>query len=892
MMNKLTALAISIALCSNVTVPLANAAVSHTTTGPKIPLIKTAVSQSTSQVELTLGKAQIVHLSVPASRVSISDPAVVGLVLISPTEVELIGKAVGVANLLVWGEGTGQNFMSIDLSVHRDVSTLARKIQMIDPGINILPVAAEDSVILTGIAESIEKAELAYDLAKAFFSGGDGKDTAGSAAGGAGGGTSNSNAPGSAINSESSSKIINLIRVIGQPTTRAEMVQQRLNDINSSIKLDVVPGYGGKEKAILTGRVKTASEVSKAVNLTSVFYGTPGIKILTGPGGNVVKESKEVDTANFTAGSGDTLIGNLSGNVLHGSIVTDTSGNVVSMLEVERRPQIKCHIHFLEVQKNSALTFGASSILSTENLKLSTFAGSFAQSTPAGLVGQVNGATAAQVGYIPGREFATLLNGLVTSGKVRVLADPTITSISGEPAFFLAGGEFPYQVLGPNNVVTIYFKQFGILLNIMPTVTDRGTIHMQVSPEVSSLDFTSGTTINGIAVPALRVRRSQTVLELKNGQDFVLSGLYNDNMTDNYSKTPLLGQLPIVGALFRSRAFQRQETEMLIVIHPEVEDQATADIKPAQPTSTPIKQSYQLDPNTSRVEIKSEPIPQVSQKPKETKTEVTTAPTATTTEEVIRIPAEAIQAQIKAPAVQNASAKASHPIQAVDKGQSATTKASNPIQTIAKSQNTVAAPSANMTPTADKTAKLPKSTPSLDKSQHVSTKTANPTDKAVATATAFMAQEQARATVNAAIGNRLDTQKDELTNLLDQLQTNPTGMAPLPQIPIKLNPLKKAPVVPSKTIAVTQPIAPVKASAQPNPKGTSASSSHDSKSSNVVEEKPSKNDPKAAIPAVAHSKVAKANALEKQHTQEKARQVVQQHIQFFQKQLSQLLSLN
>src|SRR5262249_55095459 len=136
---------------------------------PPNPTLKTAISQNATNVELTLGKAKIIHLNMPASRVSISDPEVVGLVLLSPTEVQLVGKSIGVANMLVWSEQSGQNYLTIDLSVHRDVSTLANKIQMIDPGINILPVAAEDSVILTGVAESVEKAQLAYDLAKAFF---------------------------------------------------------------------------------------------------------------------------------------------------------------------------------------------------------------------------------------------------------------------------------------------------------------------------------------------------------------------------------------------------------------------------------------------------------------------------------------------------------------------------------------------------------------------------------------------------------------------------------------------------------------------------------------------------------------------------------------------------
>lgn len=582
MKNKLTALALSVMLCSGSTITPVVMAQSKTLAA-NVPTLKSAISQNTTQVELTLGKAQVIHLSTPASRVSISDPEAVGIVLISPTEVELIGKKIGVANLLVWGENSGQNYLSIDLSVHRDVSTLANKIQMIDPGINILPVAAEDSVILTGVAESIEKAQLAYDLAKAFFAGGDKEGAAAPAAEGEAAGV-NSNSPGSSTLAASTTKILNLIRVMGQPSTKAEMVQERLKDIDPNITLNVVPGFGGKEKAILTGRVKNASAVSKAVNLASVFYGTPGLKVLAGPGGNVVREGKEGDAGGgFTAGTSGSLIGNLAGNILHGSIMTDTSGNVISMLEVNERPQIKCSIKFLEVRKNNGKLFNASTRGMSNDIRTSTYAGRHGQVLDSNgnavlltdvnnFFYQVNGNSLSEVAIRYGYDFATLLSGLITKGEARILAEPTVTSISGEPASFLAGGEFPIPIINSTGGTSILFKEFGIRLNLLATVTDRGTIHMQVSPEVSSLDLSAGINVNGFLIPGLRARRSQTVLEMKSGDNFVMSGLYNENMTDVLSKTPLLGQIPILGNLFRSKEYQQDETEMIIVIHPEIQE--------------------------------------------------------------------------------------------------------------------------------------------------------------------------------------------------------------------------------------------------------------------------------------------------------------------------------
>jgi Flp pilus assembly secretin CpaC len=610
MKTKLTAVALSIALCCGLPlcqlVQAANNPIQNT-----VPTLKSTISQNTTQLELTLGKAQIIHLSIPASRVSISDPAVVSMVLISPTEVELIGKAIGVANLLVWGEHSGQNYLSVDLSVHRDVSTLASKIQMIDPGINILPVAAEDSVILTGVAESSEKAQLAYDLAKAFFSSDTSSGSGGnSSLGGGQGGMTSSDSPGSASLAVSSTKILNLIRVIGQPATKAEMIQAELKDIDPNIVLKVVPGFGGKEKALLSGRVKNASMVAKAVNLTSVFYGTPGIKILAGPGGNNVKEGNTIQPGtSFEAGTSGELIGNLSGNILHGSIITDTSGNVVSMMEVEERPEVRCSIKFLEVDKTKDVNLGISSMLTSKYVTGSTYAGTSGQSAVAGFLGQIAGSTTGQLGLRYDSQAASLINALITDGKAKVLAEPTITSISGEPASFMAGGEFPV-VTSTTSGVSISFKDFGIRLNILSTVTDRGTIHMQVSPEVSSLDTTNGITLDGITIPGLKTTRSQTVLEMKSGDNFILSGLYNDSLTDTLSETPLLGQIPILGALFRSKAYQRQQTELIIVIHPVIENDMN--MSNVMPEASQMKQSSNIAPiapiQTTQLQKESENI--------------------------------------------------------------------------------------------------------------------------------------------------------------------------------------------------------------------------------------------------------------------------------------------
>lgn len=590
-----SALLLTLAMVFAPVAPTASLAVaSAPVAAPKALSAKTALVTNQTVLDLTLGKAQVIKLSSPAIRVSNSNPETVGIVLISPSEIQLVGKAIGVANLLIWSGTGSKEFMMVDLTVHRDVSALARKIKAIDPGIQIAPIAAEDAVILTGLVENPEKAQLAYDLTKAFFaspnSAGSGASSSGAgaamgAAAGAAGSSSSttssttastsSDSAGSATFAQTSTKIINLIRVVGQPSTKAESVQAQLKVLDEHIKLVIMPGYQGAEKAILTGRVKNGSVVTKAVNLTSIFYGAPGIKVLNGPGGNLVTEAVSIsaDSGTFEAGTGAGLINNSANNILHGSVVTDTSGNVISMLEIEERPQVKCTVKILEVQKTAGLNLTSSFRALGETVRGTTYSGTTGSNSMTTFFNQVSGSAGSELGVLYGGDFASLLQALVTDNKAKVLAEPTISTNSGEPANFLAGGEFPVPVSNVNGQVTVTYRQFGIQLNLLPTVTDKGTIHMQVSPEVSSLDPQAGITINGFNIPGLRTRRSRTVLEMRDGQYFVLSGLYNEDMTDVVGRTPILGQIPILGALFSSKAYQKKQTEMIIVIHPEIDSQ-------------------------------------------------------------------------------------------------------------------------------------------------------------------------------------------------------------------------------------------------------------------------------------------------------------------------------
>ncbi|MEM7041528.1 MAG: type II and III secretion system protein family protein [Pseudomonadota bacterium] len=181
-------------------------------------------------------------------------------------------------------------------------------------------------------------------------------------------------------------------------------------------------------------------------------------------------------------------------------------------------------------------------------------------------------------GAIPGIGFgnyttgsasvSTAIDALAEEGLVTVLAEPNLTALSGETASFLAGGEFPIPVASDDNEIEIEFKEFGISLAFTPTVLSRNRISLRVRPEVSELSDNGAITISGLTIPALATRRAETTVELGSGQSFAVGGLLSNDVQNTVSKFPGLGDLPVLGALFRSQRFQTNETELVILVTP------------------------------------------------------------------------------------------------------------------------------------------------------------------------------------------------------------------------------------------------------------------------------------------------------------------------------------
>jgi pilus assembly protein CpaC len=183
------------------------------------------------------------------------------------------------------------------------------------------------------------------------------------------------------------------------------------------------------------------------------------------------------------------------------------------------------------------------------------------------------------VGYQSGSaNLSALLDALQSEGLVTVLAEPNLTAISGETASFLAGGEFPIPISQGNLQISIEFKRFGVSVDFTPVVLDANRITIKVRPEVSELSTVGAVVIDSIQIPSLAVRRAETTVELASGQSFAIAGLFQNNVSNSIQQLPWLGDVPVLGALFRSLNFQRSESELVIIVTPYI-------VKPVAQTS-------------------------------------------------------------------------------------------------------------------------------------------------------------------------------------------------------------------------------------------------------------------------------------------------------------------
>lgn len=170
--------------------------------------------------------------------------------------------------------------------------------------------------------------------------------------------------------------------------------------------------------------------------------------------------------------------------------------------------------------------------------------------------------------FQPNIHLGAVIEALETKNLLQILSEPTLIAVNGKKASFLAGGQFPFPIVQPGagfTAVTISFKEFGVKLEFTPVIMPNGNIHLTVAPEVSTLDFADALTISGFTVPALSTRKAETEFELRDGQSFVIAGLLDNRVTDTWNKVPGLGDIPILGAFFKSKSISKSNSELMVL---------------------------------------------------------------------------------------------------------------------------------------------------------------------------------------------------------------------------------------------------------------------------------------------------------------------------------------
>jgi pilus assembly protein CpaC len=248
---------------------------------------------------------------------------------------------------------------------------------------------------------------------------------------------------------------------------------------------------------------------------------------------------------------------------------------VSNLMQVAGTQQVMLKVRFAEMQRSVSKSLSTSmGVRGGKNVGVGAATGTLANQSADNVdnnrIGLRDGTVGALgLGFTAGSlEFGVLLEALESKGVVRTLAEPNLTALSGQEAKFLAGGEYPIPVASGNNTISIEYKPFGVELNFTPTVVDGDTINLVINAAVSSIDTTTTLQAAGFSVNAFKRRETSTTVEMRDGESFAIAGLLQDDFRDLNGQVPWLGDIPILGTLFRSADYQRNQSELVIIVTP------------------------------------------------------------------------------------------------------------------------------------------------------------------------------------------------------------------------------------------------------------------------------------------------------------------------------------
>jgi pilus assembly protein CpaC len=254
------------------------------------------------------------------------------------------------------------------------------------------------------------------------------------------------------------------------------------------------------------------------------------------------------------------------------SVVEAAGFKTVNMLASPAKgiAQVQLQVQVAEVSRNRLKDLGTSYAYQGQSSGVYANTGGGPSALKEVVGGVLSGTfTSALNLFVMAGNTASMIRALQTQGALRQLAEPNLIAMDGEQASFLAGGEFPVPIVqsgSDRSTVTVMFKEYGVRLNFKPTIIDEDHIRLTLEPEVSTIDFANGVKFDGFVIPALRTRRAKTGIELRDGQSFALAGLLDNSEQRSLSKVPVLGDVPVLGALFKSKSYQKQETELIFIV--------------------------------------------------------------------------------------------------------------------------------------------------------------------------------------------------------------------------------------------------------------------------------------------------------------------------------------
>jgi pilus assembly protein CpaC len=402
------------------------------------------------KMTLVTGKSTLLRLDAPIDRVSVGNPTVADVTIISPRELYLLGKNFGSTNLILWRKGGPTTL--IDVVNNLDAAILQDRINQLLPNEKgIVVEASADSVVLSGMVSSAVQVQHAVEIAESY-----------------------------------------------------------VRNINKGLVLPIVAGDGS------------------------------------------AKEGTTISVGQATGGATATA-------------VAAAGARVINLLRVAAPQQVMLEVKVAEVSRTLLDQLGT-------QFKWTGTSGSWTSSI---LTGFLTGA-AGTGSILKANGNGLSFDAAKQDGLIRILAEPTLVAISGQEASFLAGGKVFIPTASTNQLgfqnVTLTEEEFGVGLKFTPTVLDNGLVHLKIAPEVSELSQTGSpfTTINGITsvLPSFTTRKAETSVQLYDGQSFAIAGLINNQVTETVKRFPMLGELPYIGALFRSSEFQSDKTELLFLVTP------------------------------------------------------------------------------------------------------------------------------------------------------------------------------------------------------------------------------------------------------------------------------------------------------------------------------------